>query len=126
MTDAEQGWVPDGRPTPAQLREEARENARHKAIRTRQINARVRKAIKDRVIDDLALLRGDLGDFEPLIKNWTVDKMLRCCHRIGPQRAMEIMVTARLSPRVKMSSLPYAKREQLAQLVIEARSVPVG
>jgi hypothetical protein len=110
-------------PTPIVRRAVSREESLRRAQAKRTQIAKVKAAIKDRVLDDLALLRGDLTDYEPLIADWPLDRMLKACHRIGPQRAMDILVTARLSPHLKIGQLSYERREHLARLVIESRRV---
>lgn len=95
-----------------------------KANRQRRRLKNLRIAVKAGVIDDLALLRGELDEYEPLIAGWTIIRFLPMMRRIGPARAHEILMVARVSPNAKIRNLSYMKRGHLADLVIESRTHP--
>jgi len=81
----------------------------------------LRRAMRMGVVDDTALVRGDLNEWEPLIANWKIERLLRSCRWIGPNRSAAILEAARIPPARKVGDLPFEKRVFMAQLMEELR-----
>lgn len=73
------------------------------------------------VIDDVALVRGDLMEYEWVIEGWPVERLVKMCRDIGPVRCDEVLMAMRLSPRKKVGHLDWERRAVLARLIAEAR-----
>lgn len=125
MSD-EYPMVPEEGETLEEFRLRQKRAAQKMAVAARTRQRLFREAIRLGQIDDLALVRGDLSQFEPMIEKWPVDRLLLSCTGIGRARLLEILVHSRLpSPRVRVGKLTYAQRANLAKLVETARD-PVG
>jgi hypothetical protein len=131
MTDAITGvggypMVPDEGESLEDFRLRQKRHAQKQAVAARQRIAAFKQAIRDGQIDDLALVRGDLSQFEVLISNWPVDRLILVCNDIGRARLIEILMQSRLpSPRTRVNKLSYAQRAKLAKLIHAARD-PIG
>jgi hypothetical protein len=126
MTEDEYPMIPDEGESLEEFRLRQKRHAQKRAVEGRTRLRLFREAVKAGEIDDLALVRGDLSQFEPLIQNWPVDRLILICNDIGRTRLIEIMMHSRLpSPRTKVGKLTFAQRAKLAKLVEAARD-PIG
>lgn len=90
--------------------------ARKKAIARRQRRAQLRAACKEKKIDAIALVRGDLEEWEDDIAGWRLEQLLRIIPGIGSATAQEIYEVGKFSPRHLVSALAPARRAELARL----------
>ncbi len=101
---------------------------RVKAINLGKANAQrkrisvMREALRVGALDDLALLKGQLNDYEPIVASWPIERLLKAMRWIGPARAHEILEIERISPRKKVADLSYKQREALADHCFDARA----
>lgn len=92
-----------------------------KANAQRKVIKQLRVDIRDERVDDVALVKGDLAEYEPIVTKWPVERLLKACYDIGPVRAFQIMSVARVSPSKRVGDLSWERRMLLARLVEEAR-----
>lgn len=91
------------------------------AQQTRTRNKLMRLAIKKGQVDDLSLLRGDLNELEPLIKNWPLKRLLLVMNGVGEVRMQEILDFAHLKGTTPVRRLTFEQRLHLSKLVVQAR-----
>lgn len=92
-----------------------------KANIVRKAKKALREGIKSGEIEDLPILRGD-SKYEDFVREWPVERLLLIMKRIGKSRATDILDFARVRPHTKLRALSFAKRQELCDLVIEART----
>ena len=106
-------------------KEQQRLDALKIANKRRSQMAKMKKAVRAGLIDDLELLRGNLTDYERLIAEWPIERLLKMMRHIGPARRAEILWTARVSPHKPIGMMSYDLRKHLANLVEQAREYVV-
>ncbi len=114
----------DGEEFPAYVARKKREFIDRANEQRRRLKI-LRRALRLGAIDDLALLRGSLNEYEPIIADWQIENLLRACPYIGKSRSNEILEAARIPPSAKVGKLSYEKRAELARMVDTVRT-PYG
>jgi hypothetical protein len=90
--------------------------ARQKSIARRQRRSKLRFACKSGEVDPIALLRGELEEWEDDIAGWRLEQLVMIVPGIGSATAQEVYEVGKFSPRQLVSSLSSARRAELARL----------
>lgn len=117
--------APESKVDPAAvLRDRAvqRQQALDESIRVRKELKLVRALIIERKLDPFAAIGGTIkdvalaGEVEKIVVRWRLMPLLRSIPGIGPARAQEVLTVFRASPRVRLGTLSWERRKQLAEL----------
>lgn len=96
-----------------------------KANEVRAQMLRLREGAKRGEIDAIAVIRGDVEEWEPLIEKWTLEKLLRLVPGLGPVTAQEVFEVGRFSPTMRVRALNPDRRKELARLCAQGERVKV-
>lgn len=77
----------------------------------------LRAKLREREVDALALLRGNVTEWEDVIVDMRLDTVLRSIPGIGEVTADDTIEVFRLKPQYRLSSLTYEVRGQIADML---------
>lgn len=98
--------------------------ALEKSKRVRARRKQVRALARSGQLDPIALIAGNLDEWEDDVAGWRIEQLLDVVPGVGAVTKQEVFYVFAVSPRTKVRALTYERRAKLAKLLADALGRP--